>query len=138
MKWHEITIASNPTARTEAERIVVGELESHGFSEETRFSIKLAMEEAVVNAMKHGNNFDESKSVLLRFAFSEDTFYLVVRDEGPGFDFHNLPDPTDDSHLALPYGRGIMLMNAYMDKVTYNERGNEVTLVRSNRPEKKP
>ena len=138
MKWHEITIASNPAARTEAERIIVGELEARGFSEETRFSIKLAMEEAVVNAMKHGNNFDETKSVVLRYGFEGETFYLVVRDEGAGFDFHDLPDPTDEQHLTLPYGRGIMLMNAYMDEVSYNAKGNEVTLVRSNRPEKKP
>ena len=138
MKWHEITIASNPGRREEAERIVVGELEANGFSEEACFSIKLAMEEAVVNAMKHGNDFDESKNVYLRFGFDGDTFYLVVRDEGPGFDFQSLPDPTDEQHLMLPYGRGIMLMHAYMDKVSYNEKGNEVTLVRSNRPEKKP
>ena len=94
MKCTRITIASNPGRRDEAERIVGGELEANGFSEEACFSDQVAMEEAVVNAMKHGNDFDESKNVYLRFGFDGDTFYLVVRDEGAGFDFQSLPDPT--------------------------------------------
>ena len=137
IKWHEITIASNPGARTEAERVVVEELEARGFNEESCFSIKLAMEEAVVNAMKHGNNFDETKNVMVRYGFNGDTFWLVVRDEGPGFDYQTVPDPTDEQHVDLPYGRGIMLMHAYMDEVHFNKKGNEVTMVRANRPEKK-
>jgi len=136
MKWHEMTIASSPAARAEAERVVLDELERKGFNEESCFSIKLAMEEAVVNAMKHGNNFDANKHVILRYAFEGTTFILVVRDEGKGFDYRHLPDPTEADNLTLPYGRGIMLMNAYMDEVHYNEQGNEVTLVRSNRGEK--
>ena len=133
MEWREITIVSNPQARLEAERVMLDAVAEHGFSEESAFSIKLAMEEAVVNAIKHGNHFDEDKCVLLRYAFNGERLHLVVRDEGPGFDYRHLPDPTDPEHLALPYGRGIMLMNAYMDRVTYSRKGNEVTLVKSNR-----
>jgi len=138
MEWHEITIASNPDARAEAERIVMDAVGSRDFSEEASFSIKLAMEEAVVNAMKHGNSFDESKQVLLRYGFNGDSFHLVVRDEGRGFDHQHLPDPTDEDHLTLPYGRGIMLMRSYMDDVSYNDQGNEVTLVKFNSPGRKP
>jgi anti-sigma regulatory factor (Ser/Thr protein kinase) len=55
---------------------------------------------------------------------------FVIRDEGPGFDPKSLPDPTDPEHLLKPSGRGIMLMCTFMDDVTFNDRGNEVTLVR--------
>ena len=133
MKWHEIAIVSNPSARREAERVIMDELERNGFSEESCFSIKLAMEEAIVNAMKHGNNFDESKHVTLRYAFDGDKFHLCVRDEGNGFEMKEVPDPTEDGNLCLPYGRGIMLMKAYMDEICFNEQGNEVRMMRSNR-----
>lgn len=132
MQWREITIASDPKARLQAEREIIQAVESHGFTREAGFSIKLAMEEAVVNAMKHGNRFDRSKTVFIRYAFNGDTFHLAVRDQGAGFDYRHVPDPTQPENLMLPYGRGIMLMQAYMDHVTYNERGNEVTLVKKN------
>lgn len=135
MEWRKLTIASNPEARLQAERIIMDAVEAGGFSEGAAFSVKLAMEEAVVNAMKHGNRFDKNKQVFLRYGFNDDAFHLVVQDEGSGFDHQHLPDPTDPEHLKLPYGRGIMLMHAYMDNVSYNANGNEVTLVKSDRSE---
>ena len=135
MEWRKLTIASNPKARLQTERVIMDAVEARGFSEGAAFSIKLAMEEAVVNAMKHGNHFDKNKQVSLRYGFNGDAFHLFVQDEGSGFDHQHLPDPTDPEHLKLPYGRGIMLMHAYMDDVSYNTSGNEVTLVKSNRPE---
>ena len=132
-EWHELVIPSTPHARQEAEAVVLKEVGALGFSDESAFSIKLAMEEAVTNAIKHGNRFDKTKKVFIRWACNHKSFTLSVRDEGHGFDPKDVPDPTAPENLALPYGRGLMLMQAYMDRVTYNDLGNEVTLVKENR-----
>jgi serine/threonine-protein kinase RsbW len=132
-EWHELVIPSTPQARQEAEVVILKEVGALGFSDESAFSIKLAMEEAVTNAIKHGNRFDRTKKVTIRWACNHASFTLSVRDEGHGFDPKDVPDPTAPENLALPYGRGLMLMEAYMDRVTYNDRGNEVTLVKENR-----
>lgn len=130
---HEITIPSTPTGRQEAEAQVMKLADELGFSEEAKFSIKLAIEEAIVNAMKHGNRFDKRKKVYIRYGGSGQTFTVTIRDEGHGFDRSTLPDPTSPENLALPYGRGVMLMEAYMDDVQFSVKGNEVTMVKENR-----
>jgi len=132
-EWHEIDIPSTPQARQDAEAVILEEVKSHGFSTEASFSIKLAMEEAVTNAIKHGNRFDKTKKVHIRWACNSTSFTMSVRDEGHGFDPKDVPDPTAPENLALPYGRGLMLMQAYMDRVSYNDAGNEVTMVKENR-----
>jgi serine/threonine-protein kinase RsbW len=133
MQWYEIVIASTPLARQEAESEIMRVVADQGFSEEARFSIKLALEEAVVNAIKHGNRFDAAKKVTIRYACNHRAFTISVRDEGRGFDPASVPDPTRPENLMLPYGRGLMLMNAYMDRVEYSGAGNEVTMVKENR-----
>ena len=133
MQCHEIVIPSTPQARQEAESQIMKVIADQGFSEEARFSIKLAMEEAVVNAIKHGNRFDANKKVTISFACNHKTFTISVKDEGRGFDPAGVPDPTRPENLTLPYGRGLMLMNAYMDRVEYSDTGHEVTMVRENR-----
>jgi len=131
--WKELTIPSTPGGRQQAEAVIMEEVSELGFSDEAQFSIRLAVEEAVVNAIKHGNRFDKNKKVFLRFGCNGNQFSLTVRDEGRGFDPNTIPDPTAPENLTLPYGRGIMLMNAYMDHVTFSPTGNEVTLVKENR-----
>ena len=59
---------------------------------------------------------------------------FIVRDEGPGFDVSSLPDPRDPENLTKPSGRGVMLIRTFMDEVTFNERGNEITMVMVHRP----
>lgn len=115
----------------------------------------IALEEALRNAMFHGNlelssqqregdgevyrqlieqrrssapYRDRHLYVRVRFAPGEATF--VIRDEGPGFDPSSLPDPTDPENLDKVSGRGLLLMKTFMDEVTYNERGNQVTMVK--------
>ncbi|HUW56590.1 MAG TPA: ATP-binding protein [Planctomycetota bacterium] len=132
-EWHEIIIPSTPRARQQTEAQIMKIVGDRGFSEEARFSIKLAMEEAVTNAFKHGNRFDKNKKVIIRYSCNDKNFTLSVRDEGEGFDPSRIPDPTAPENLTLPYGRGIMLMNAYMDRVAFSPTGNEVTMVKENR-----
>ncbi|KPJ56034.1 MAG: hypothetical protein AMS16_03125 [Planctomycetes bacterium DG_58] len=132
-EWHEIIIPSTPQGRRQAEAEIMTRAQELGFSQEATFSIKLALEEAVTNAIKHGNHFDKTKKVLILYCCNHKNFTLTVRDEGEGFDPEKVPDPTAPENIRLPYGRGIMLMNAYMDRIEFSPKGNEVTMVKENR-----
>lgn len=100
------------------------------YDEETIFAIKLALEEALTNGVKHGNANDPSKKITVRFYVSNDRIVIMVKDQGPGFSPDKVPDPTADENLERPNGRGIMLMHAYMTRVCYNDCGNEVWMLK--------
>ena len=91
-----------------------------GFGDDFVSSIDMAIRESVANAVKHGNKFDESKNVELTIADSEDSFEVVVRDHGTGFDVGDVPDPTNPENLLKANGRGILFMNAFMDEVSWS------------------
>ena len=107
-------------------RAVLQEVEHCRFHKDARFAIKLALEEVLCNAIKHGNRNDPSKNVTVRYAVTSEMAVVIVRDEGCGFIPDNVPDPTSLDRLPLPDGRGIMLLRAYMDKVEFRDRGREV------------
>ncbi|MSR32503.1 MAG: ATP-binding protein [Gemmataceae bacterium] len=92
------------------------------------FCIRLALEEALVNAIKHGNQMDPAKSVKVQFLICPEVFEIVITDEGPGFDPEDVPDPTDIENLERPCGRGLMLMRHYMNEIVYNSLGNSVRM----------
>ena len=101
-----------------------------GYSEDDRFAIRLSLEEALINAIKHGNNFDPARKVRVSADVGDEQTTITVCDEGAGFDPSVVPDPTTDENLEKPSGRGIMLMRAYMDEVSYNYHGNEVRMTK--------
>jgi serine/threonine-protein kinase RsbW len=105
--------------------VAVGEA---GFDEASTFAVRLALEEAVANAFRHGNAEDPSKTVTVRYEVSPHQITLVVEDEGPGFDPGAVPDPTEDANLEIPSGRGIMLMRAYMTSVEIVAPGNRIEM----------
>ncbi len=124
----DVKIAS----QTEAGRAIVEEvleqLRGRGWPEGDAFAIHLALEEAIVNAIKHGNQLDPEKVVHFQCQLSDDELSVLIQDEGPGFDPGDIPDPTLDENLACPSGRGVMLMRSFMDEVTFNECGNSVQM----------
>ncbi|MFM7260084.1 MAG: ATP-binding protein [bacterium] len=99
-------------------------LDAHGFDEGAKFAIRLAIEEAVVNAFRHGNRNDPTKSVHFKAYIDDGRASFEVEDEGPGFDPKTIPDPTEDENLEIPSGRGVMLIKAYMSDVEYVPPGN--------------
>jgi serine/threonine-protein kinase RsbW len=105
---------------------IVSDLERHGYSEGDVFAIKLALEEALTNAVKHGNTNDPGKQVTVRYRVTPEKAIVIVRDEGSGFLPEDVPDCTCTERLPVPSGRGIMLMKAYMDKICYRDKGREV------------
>jgi serine/threonine-protein kinase RsbW len=103
-------------------------LQLHKFGDSDLFAVKLAVEEALVNAIKHGNQLDPAKKVFVQYTISETLFEIRIRDEGPGFDPTDLPDPTADDFLERPCGRGVMLIRSFMTSVDYIGNGNEVVM----------
>ena len=109
-------------------RFLIVELRSHGFTEKETFGIRLSVEEAIVNAVKHGNRQDVAKTVHIRFQANASQFMIEIRDEGKGFDPEAVPDPLAPDNLERPGGRGVFLMRHYMSWVQFNDLGNFVTL----------
>jgi serine/threonine-protein kinase RsbW len=99
-----------------------------GYGEHDVFAIHLSVEEALVNAIKHGNGSDPSKKVHIDFSGDDDEFWIRIADEGPGFDPQSVPDPTAPENLERPCGRGLMLMRYYMTEVNFLDRGNAVEM----------
>lgn len=101
-----------------------------GLGDDFISSIDLAVRESVANAVKHGNKFDEAKTVEIKLVRSGEGFEMLVRDHGSGFDPEDVPDPTDPANLLKASGRGILFMRAFMDVVEWSEPEGGGTLVR--------
>jgi serine/threonine-protein kinase RsbW len=95
----------------------------------------VALDEAFVNAIKHGNKFDASKNIRIAADVSKDEARFTIEDEGEGFDVNNIPDPLDPQNLFKPSGRGVLFIYNIMDEVKYNERGNRLTMVKRSHQE---
>lgn len=91
-------------------------------------NIMIAVTEAVNNAIKHGNNNDKSKNVSLTLKIDDNTIIFQIQDEGKGFEYDNLPDPTAPENIEKPSGRGIFLMKHLADDVSFLNDGRIVTL----------
>lgn len=92
------------------------------------YSVRLALDEAIVNAIKHGNRLDENKRVRIACKLGTRQLWIEIADEGPGFNPADVPDCTCDENLEVPSGRGLMLMRCFMSRVEYNQRGNCVVM----------
>jgi serine/threonine-protein kinase RsbW len=128
----KLVIPSDLESARGLEETLLGAVEDRGYGPASRFAIKLALEEALNNAIKHGNGCDPRKSVEVSFDVTGRRTIITITDQGRGFDPASVPDPTADENLEKPCGRGIMLMRAYMDEVRYNKVGNQVTMVKRN------
>ena len=91
-------------------------------------NIMVAVTESVNNAIRHGNKMDKGKNVFLSLSLNDSLIRFIIKDEGIGFDFHNLPDPTAPENIDKPSGRGIFLMKHLSDEVTFKNKGSEVEL----------
>ena len=126
----DLVLASRPKEVSTFMRRLLRLLTTYDFQANEVFAIQLAVEEALVNAMKHGNEMDRSKSVHVAFALGPKEFRIRIRDEGQGFDPAEVPDPSTPENLERTSGRGHWLIRHYMHEVRYNETGNTVTLIR--------
>jgi serine/threonine-protein kinase RsbW len=110
------------------------QLGAQGWPPADIFAIHLAAEEAIVNAIVHGNKLDPTKRVHISCLVSPEVACIEVTDEGPGFDPASVPDCTLEERLDVPSGRGVMLMRSFMTRIEYNAKGNAVVLEKKRAP----
>ena len=113
---------------------IAEQLAARGYPLPSLFAIKLALEEAINNAFRHGNRNERGKRVVIRVRIDTRQAVFEVQDEGHGFDPGTVPDPTLDENIEIPSGRGIMLIKAYMHEVSFVPPGNCIRMVYRNDP----
>ncbi|GAB3825160.1 ATP-binding protein [Pontibacter rugosus] len=99
------------------------------FEDDIYGNIMVAVTESVNNAIRHGNKFDKDKNVYLTLQVEDNKLLFEVQDEGAGFDYETLPDPTAPENLENPGGRGIFLMHNLCDEVNFLDEGKKVQLI---------
>jgi len=110
------------------ENFIVNICEKFNIEEENFGNILIAVTEAVNNAIQHGNNLDPKKSIYVAFESTPQNLSFIIADEGKGFDFTSLPDPTEPENIEKPNGRGVFLMKHLADGVDFLENGRIVKL----------
>ena len=128
----KFTIPSAKSAIRDVHRQIMDEVERRKYDEKSVFGIRLALEEGLVNAVMHGNKQDESKSVRVEAKVTGKSTQITIEDEGSGFIREGVPDPCCKENLLKPSGRGILLMEAYMDKIQYTRGGRRVRMIKKN------
>ena len=105
-------------------------VEKLGVVKPEKSNLFVALDEAFVNAVKHGNKYDSQKLIRIAAEISKQEAKFTVEDEGEGFDVAQIPDPLDPQNLFKTSGRGVMFIYNIMDEVKYNDRGNRLTMVK--------
>ena len=110
-------------------------LQANRFGDSDIFAVKLAVEEALVNAIKHGNQLDSGKHFRVTYNIDGEHFDITISDEGVGFNPEEVPDPREECNLDRPCGRGVFIIRHFMTTVEYLERGNVVAMTKQRTPE---
>jgi serine/threonine-protein kinase RsbW len=103
---------------------VMEQIKLSGWNSKEEFAINMALEEALVNAIQHGNSADPTKQVHFFCRLNDQRIYVRIEDEGPGFNPNTIPDPTDSEHILIASGRGVLLIKNFVSRIQWNERGN--------------
>jgi serine/threonine-protein kinase RsbW len=109
-------------------------VEKLGVIKSEQSNLFVALDEAFVNAIKHGNKFDAHKLIRITAEVSKVEARFTIEDEGEGFDVDSIPDPCDPENLFKTSGRGVLFIYNIMDEVQYNDRGNRLTMVKKCEP----
>jgi serine/threonine-protein kinase RsbW len=123
------TILGIRDAFDEVQEAVLELMKAFEYSEHELFSVRVAFEEALANALLHGHQGDVTNEINVSWYVDDEVIELEVEDQGRGYDPETIPDPTADENLTLPSGRGLAMIRAFMCEVSVNERGNHVKMV---------
>ena len=126
------TIPSDLAASRDVHRSIMDRVEAQHYDEQSTFAIRLALEEGLMNAIKHGNKLDPKKTVHVEATVTPKATEITIEDQGKGFQRDHVPDPCAEENLLKCSGRGILLMEAYMDEVKYSQGGRRVRMVKKN------
>jgi serine/threonine-protein kinase RsbW len=125
-----VVVSSTPSAVVDVFNQIQPALQANNFSEEDIFAVHLSLEEAFINAVKHGNKMEPRKAVKVDYSIEPDKVEICMTDEGDGFDPEVIPDPRYGDNLYKPAGRGMLLMRSFMDVLEYNQKGNSLRMIR--------
>lgn len=128
----KFTINSDFARGREVQTRILDEVGKFKYNSDSIFAIKLALEEAFVNAIKHGNKLDPNKHVHIEALVGPSQTEIIIEDEGPGFERHNVPDPTAPENLEKCSGRGILLIESYMTSAAWTQNGRRLHMVKRN------
>jgi serine/threonine-protein kinase RsbW len=121
-------IVSQPESINIIEKVIDDIRTEFDVKEECYGNMLVAVTEAVNNAIQHGNKYDPSKMVNVSYEIDNDRIAFTISDEGTGFDYYNLPDPTAPENLEKPTGRGVFLMKHLADQIIFSDQGKVVEL----------
>ncbi len=125
-----VIIPSDACEARRLQQLIADRLRECGYADRDILDVHQALEEALVNAIKHGNLCDGHKKVRVSFCIDNDCFQICIEDEGHGFDPDAVPSPLSEEQLETPCGRGLLMMRHYMSEVSYLEPGNAVMMVK--------
>ncbi|GIV28115.1 MAG: hypothetical protein KatS3mg027_1929 [Bacteroidia bacterium] len=128
MEAQKLELESTIENIKEVEKLVDQVCSDYKIKEDYYGNILIAVTEAVNNAIIHGNKQNPEKTFSVIFNPGEDQLVFSVEDQGDGFDFNNLPDPTDPENLEKPNGRGVFLMKNLADKIEFENNGRKVNI----------
>jgi serine/threonine-protein kinase RsbW len=131
--WEQASLSRPAEVVPLLERVVAA-MAAQGYPGRTCQEMRLALEEAVVNGLRHGNALDPAKRVRVRYRVLPQAVLADVEDEGSGFDPSALPDPTAPENLDRPCGRGLLLMRHFTTWMCYHGRGNRLSLCKYRPP----
>ncbi len=113
----ELTVPSRMEELESVQQFAESASEALGLEKEFAYWIELTVSESAINAIQHGNELDPAKNVSLRISSDGKTIEIIVEDQGTGFELADVPDPTDVENLLKPGGRGILIIQSFMDTV---------------------
>ncbi len=125
---YTLQLPSKPESITLLEALIEKIADKHDISEDTFANMMTCLNEIAINAIVHGNKLDESKKVIVNAEVEPKKVIWTVTDEGPGFDYDHLPDPTAVENLENLTGRGVFIVKQLADQCIFNSTGNEVEL----------
>lgn len=126
---NEFVIESKLENICKVEKLIDDISEENNISSDIYGKILIASIEAVNNSIVHGNKLDPNKKVKLNMFVSESQLHVIVEDEGRGFDYNNVPDPTTPENIENISGRGVFLMKKLADAIQFNEKGTRVEMI---------
>jgi serine/threonine-protein kinase RsbW len=128
----KMTIASDDAEGIKVKERIIEAMAECGFNNRSSFAVRLAVEEALANAIKHGNKHDPNKKVHVEATVTPRRIEVIIEDQGNGFERHHVPDPRKEENLDKCSGRGVFLIESYMDKVEWTNGGRRVRMIRKN------
>ncbi|MFM7023024.1 MAG: ATP-binding protein [Flavobacteriales bacterium] len=125
---HKLSFPSKAENLNLVEKLIDDVCELNSVNEDYYGNILIAITEAVNNAIHHGNKSNPDKKVNVSYTSTPEKLLFTIQDEGPGFDFENLPDPTDPQNIEKPHGRGVFLMRNLSDEIEFSDGGSTVVM----------